>query len=168
MKMNSNAYVPAPLWRRLAAMAYDSILVLAIWMVVAFVVLSLFGVENARTVEGEAVTLDPLYRYVLFSAMVASAWAFFAWFWIHSGQTLGMQAWRVRVENADGSTISAGQAVVRFTAAIVSALLLGGGYWMMLFNGKRETLHDKLSHSVVTLVPLMKEMKEMKEMKDSR
>jgi len=92
---------PAPLWRRLAAMAYDSILILAIWMVVAFVVLSLFGIENARTLEGETVTLDPLYKNVLFGAMLFSAWAFFGWFWTHSGQTLGMQAWRLKVVTAE-------------------------------------------------------------------
>ena len=63
---------PAPLWRRIAAMAYDSILVLAIWMVVAFLVLQMFGIENARTVDGDTVALDPLYKNILFSAMLVS------------------------------------------------------------------------------------------------
>lgn len=136
-------------------MAYDSILVLAIWMVVAFIVLSLFGIDNARTVDGEAVTLDPLYKNTLFAAMLASAWGFFGWFWTHSGQTLGMQAWRIRVENADGSTISVYQSVMRFFAAILSLLLFGLGYLMILFNPARLSLHDKISGTVVVRVPLM-------------
>jgi len=148
-------FEPAPFWRRLAAMAYDSILILAIWMVVAFIVLSLFGIDNARTVDGEVVILDPLYKNTLFSMMILSAYAFFGWFWTHSGQTLGMQAWRIRVVNTDGSKISLSQSVIRFILAIISFLLLGSGYFYMLFNARKETVHDKLSGSVVVKVALM-------------
>lgn len=147
--------IPAPLWRRLAAMAYDSVLVAAIWMVVAFIVLSLFGIDNARTVDGSAVTLDPVYKNILFAAMILSAWSFFAWFWTHSGQTLGMQAWRIRVQNAGGAPITVGQTVIRFAGAIVSVLVAGCGYWLMLFSPDRKTLHDRLSASEVMLVELM-------------
>lgn len=146
---------PAPLWRRLAAMAYDSVLVVSIWMVVAFIVLSFFGIDNARTVDGDTVTLDPVYKNVLFAVMMFSAWVFFAWFWTHSGQTLGMQAWRIKVQNRDGSSISVGQTVVRFFAAIPAFLLLGLGYFYMWWDPASETLHDKLSKSVVVRVPLM-------------
>jgi uncharacterized RDD family membrane protein YckC len=155
LQLPGNKHPSAPLWRRLAAMAYDSILILAIWMVVAFIVLSLFGIDNARTLDGEVVTLDPLYKNVLFAAMLFSAWAFFAWFWTHSGQTLGMQAWRIRVENTDGSRIRLGQTVIRFVMAIVSFLVLGLGYFCMLFNASRETLHDRASGSVIVQVPLV-------------
>ncbi len=37
--------------------------------------------------EGETVTLDPIYKNILFLSMLVSAWAFFGWFWTHSGQT---------------------------------------------------------------------------------
>jgi len=146
---------PAPLWRILAAMAYDSILVIAIWMVVTFIILSFFGVENARTLEGEAVVLDPIYKNITFTAMIVSAWAFYGWFWTHSGQTLGMQAWRIRVVSKQGQPITVAQSVVRFGAAMVSWLLLGIGYWMMLFNSEKETLHDKVTNTRLVSVPLM-------------
>jgi len=146
---------PAPLWRILAAMAYDSILVIAIWMVVTFIILSFFGVENARTLEGEAVVLDPIYKNITFTAMIVSAWAFYGWFWTHSGQTLGMQAWRIRVVSKQGQPITVAQSVVRFGAAMVSWLLLGIGYWMMVFNSEKETLHDKVSNTRLVSVPLM-------------
>lgn len=146
---------PAPLWRILAAMAYDSILVIAIWMVVTFIILSFFGVENARTLEGEAVVLDPIYKNITFTAMIVSAWAFYGWFWTHSGQTLGMQAWRIRVVSKQGQPVTVAQSVVRFGAAMVSWLLLGIGYWMMLFNSEKETLHDKVSNTRLVSVPLM-------------
>jgi len=47
------------------------------------------------------------------------------------------------------------QSVVRFGAAMVSWLLLGIGYWMMLFNSEKETLHDKVSNTRLVSVPLM-------------
>ena len=146
---------PAPLWRILAAMAYDSILVIAIWMVVTFIILSFFGVENARTLEGEAVVLDPIYKNITFTAMIVSAWAFYGWFWTHSGQTLGMQAWRIRVVSKQGQPVTVAQSVVRFGTAMVSWLLLGIGYWMMLFNSEKETLHDRISNTKLVSVPLM-------------
>lgn len=146
---------PAPLWRRLAAMTYDSVLILAIWMVVTFFVLSLFGIDNARTVDGEAVTLDPVYKNTLLVVMLLSAYAFFGWFWTHSGQTLGMQAWRIRVVNNEGETISASQSASRYALAILSVIPFGLGFFMMLFNARKETLHDKFSKTKLVLMPLM-------------
>ena len=146
---------PVPVWRLLAAMTYDSILILAIWMVVAFLVLSLFGIENARTIDGEVVTLEPIYKNTLLAAMIFSAYAFFGWFWTHSGQTLGMQTWRIRVVNNNGESISVGQSVIRFALAIVSLLLCGLGYFYMFFNAKKETLHDNLSATKIIIMPLM-------------
>jgi len=159
MKINPQDIKPAPLWRRLAAMAYDSILVLAIWMVVVFIVLSLFGVDNARTVDGETVTLDPLYRILVLASMVFSAWAFFGWFWTHSGQTLGMQAWRLKAQNADGSGITLKQSLIRFFTAIPAFVILGAGYFYLWFNPQRQTLHEKLSDSVTVMLPLMEKDK---------
>ena len=145
---------PAPLWRRLAAMLYDSFLVIAIWILVAFLVLSAFGIEQARSIEGEAVVLDPLYRWTLFSAMLLSAFAFFSVFWMKSGQTLGMQAWKIRVQNADGSALALRQCLIRCVAAPVSLGLLGIGYFWMFFDAERRTVPDLLSGSEVVRVPL--------------
>ena len=117
--------------------------------------LEMSGFRVQTTVDGEAVTLDPLYKNVLFAVMILSAWAFFGWFWHKSGQTLGMHAWRIRVENADGGNVSVGQTVKRFAGAALSALPLGLGYWMMLASPARQTLHDRLSGSRVVMVPKM-------------
>lgn len=143
----------APLWRRIAAMLYDSFLVFAIWIVVGFVVLSAFGIEQARTVDGEAIVLDPWYRYTLLAAMLLSAYLFFAFFWTHSGQTLGMQAWRIKVQNTDGSSISWLQSLLRFCTAPFALLALGLGYLCMLVDPERRTLPDRVSNSQVVRVP---------------
>lgn len=139
----------AALWRRLAAMVYDSIVVIAIWIIVGFIVLSAFGIDQAQIVENDRVVMDPYYRLTLFSSMLLSAYLFFAWFWTHSGQTLGMQAWKIRVQNPDGSAVSYKQSLIRCVIAPFSFLLLGMGYFYMFFNPEKLTLHDRLSNSIV-------------------
>ena len=148
------SYVPAALWRRLAAILYDSFLVFAIWIIVGFVVLSAFGITEARTIDGSTVVLEPLYKNTLFAAMLISAYLFFGWFWTHSGQTLGMQAWRIKVQNADGSAINWLQTMLRLGCAPVALLLVGTGYFWMLFDGKKRTWPDLLSHSCVVKLPV--------------
>lgn len=152
-QVSATALIPAPLWRRLAAMLYDSLLVFAIWIVVGFLVFSAFGLEQARTVEGDTVVLDPVVRYTLFSAMLLSAWLFFGFFWTHSGQTLGMQAWRVRVVDGRGQPIGWQQVTLRLLTA-PPALLLGGiGYWWCLFDRERRSWPDLVSGSRIIRVP---------------
>jgi uncharacterized RDD family membrane protein YckC len=149
--MNTPTIQPvAALWRRLAAILYDSIVVIAIWIVVGFAVLSMFGIEEARTIEGEAIELDPLYQYTLFAAMLGSAFLFFGWFWTNSGQTIGMQAWKIKIQNTDGSPISWLQVLQRYVTAPVALALGGIGYWWSLFDPQKRSWPDIVSRSVVT------------------
>jgi uncharacterized RDD family membrane protein YckC len=148
------SFVPAALWRRLAAIVYDSFLVFAIWIIICFIVLSAFGITEARTIEGNAVVLEPLYKNTLFAAMLISAYLFFGWFWTHSGQTLGMQAWRIKVQNVDSSAISWLQTLQRCICAPLAFALVGIGYFWMLFDAKKRTWPDLLSRSVVVKLPV--------------
>ena len=102
-------------------------------------------------------SLDPLYKNVLFGAMLISAWAFFGWFWTHSGQTLGMQAWRIRVVQNDGTAITAVQSGIRFILAIISFLILGMDYLYILINPQKAAMHDKFSGTKVVRVALMED-----------
>lgn len=142
----------APLWRRIAAMVYDSLLIFAIWIIVGFIVLSLFGLEQARTLDGEVVVMDPVVKNTLFIAMLGSAFLFFAWFWTHSGQTLGMQAWRIRVANTDGTAIGWRQCAIRFVVAPPALALAGIGYWWALFDSAGRSWPDIASGSHLHMV----------------
>lgn len=144
---------PAPFWRRIAAILYDSLLVIAIWMIVGFLVLRAFGIDQAQTVEGNTVILDPLYKSVLFMAMLLSAFSFFSWFWIHSGQTLGMQAWKIKIQALDGSAITLKQSAIRFALAPLSFICFGAGYFWMFFDNKSRSLHDIASTTEIVTVP---------------
>jgi uncharacterized RDD family membrane protein YckC len=139
--------MPAGLPRRLAAMFYDSLLLLAILMVATAAFLPLTG--------GEAITptgtpaLEYLYRVVLLALVVL----FFGTFWTRRGQTLGMATWRLRVEREDGSLLTWGDTVVRLGASLLSWLPLGLGYLWILFDRDHRAWHDLLSRTRVVVVP---------------
>lgn len=147
----------ASLARRLAAMFYDFLLCVAMLMVVALIyqqgVLRLVHGSEQLLVLSQAGALDR--DPVLGSLMLVSLFAFFAKFWTHSGQTLGMQVWGVRVQNADGSPIDLWQALLRFFIAIGSWLPAGLGFVWMLWD-KNGTWHDRYSESVVVRIPKKK------------
>lgn len=147
MTTSSEQLITAALWRRLAAMLYDSFLIFAIWIMVGFVVLSIFGLEEARTIEGDIVVLAPVVKNTLFAAMMTSAFLFFGWFWTFSGQTLGMQAWRIRVVNEQGSSISWLQALIRFVCAPFALGMFAAGYLWSFFDSRQRSWPDIASNS---------------------
>lgn len=119
----------AGLGRRLAAMFYDFLLCTALLIVTAgaykLIQMAIIGEARMRELtEAGALDGDPLLSTVLLFAL----FGFFAKFWTHGGQTLGMQVWGLRVQNADGSAISLWQALLRFVVSIASWLCLGLGF----------------------------------------
>ena len=138
---------PAALLRRLAAMVYDGLLVLAVLMIVTACFLPLTG--------GEAVTWDrdPLLAVPYWAALLAAIVVYFGLPWTQRGQTLGMASWRLRVQRDDGFLLTWPDVVVRLGASVVSWLPAGLGWAWALFDRERRTWHDSLSHSRVVVLP---------------
>jgi uncharacterized RDD family membrane protein YckC len=117
-----------------------------------FLLLSVLLFASALALLVTRGTLDyhhPLFRSYLFII----CFSFYAWFWIHGGQTLGMRAWRLRVQRLDGKPITLWQALLRFLSAIPSLGVFGLGYLWILVDKKRMALHDRISESVIVLLP---------------
>jgi uncharacterized RDD family membrane protein YckC len=124
----------ASLARRLAAIVYDSLLILAL--------LFLATLPFVGTRSGEPV--DPGYLpYQL--TLTGVTWLFLAGFWSTSGRTLGMQAWRLSVEDRNGKSPSLAVATLRFAAAILSWLPFGLGFLWQLWDKDGLTWHDRIS-----------------------
>lgn len=124
---------PSGLLRRLAAICYDTLLLAALLWVFTLVVVLL---------RGEAVAPGTWW---FGPSLAAIAMVFFGWFWTHGGQTLGMRAWRLRVERADGTPLRWRDALTRWLAAWLSLLPAGLGYWWSLADAERRCWHDRLS-----------------------
>ena len=119
--------LPAPIWRRLAAFTYDSLLYVAMLMaglVLANFVIAVAIAKNVST-PLHNLTLLPLYGYGI--GMIV-----FAWSWAKGGQTLGMRAWRLQVRRLDGRPLRWPIALVRLTC---SYLLLALALWIGLRMG---------------------------------
>ena len=127
-------------------MLYDTFLVAPLLMANAFLLVALFG--PTASVDSPAV---PSWLMQFTSICVVAT--FFVVFWCKSGQTLGMQAWRVKLVSESGRSLSIGQSVLRFGAAIISAAPLGMGYWWMLLHPLGRSWHDMLSKTHLQLVP---------------
>jgi len=145
-------YPRAGLMRRMAALLYDGFLVAAIWMVLGFALQLIVGTESNQLVDG-AVQTDPVLDAILFTIMVASSSGFYIWFWIRSGQTLGMIAWRIKLESVDGGLIGFKQGAIRYVAAWPAFFLFGLGYFSMYLEHNGDATHDRVSGSKVILLP---------------
>ncbi|SFR41288.1 Uncharacterized membrane protein YckC, RDD family [Marinobacter daqiaonensis] len=147
-------FEPAPLLRRLLAMLYDGLICIAVVMVVswAFTMAHAWIIGFDQYIElAEAGEMDS--GPGLTFSLVLVLYLFFAYFWTRTGQTLGMQVWRIRVETHYGRSISWTQALIRFLTGIASWLLLGLGYFWMLWDDTSETWPDKASGTQVVRVP---------------
>jgi uncharacterized RDD family membrane protein YckC len=70
--------------------------------------------------------------------------AYFTFFIGKYGATPGKMACKIKVVNADGSPVSYAKAAGRFLGYIVSSITLGIGFLMMLWDGEKRTLHDRM------------------------
>ncbi|XKE45972.1 RDD family protein [Halomonas organivorans] len=142
---------PAGLGRRLGAMLYDGLLVLAIWIVTAAAHVTVsrlvLGLSPEQVGAGAAQVLS------LRLLLVASAFAFFAYSWTRGGMTLGMQAWRLRVQTPDGHSITLLQSLMRFLVGALSFLPLGLGHLWVLFDAERRSWADIASGTRVVVLP---------------
>jgi len=132
----------APFLRRLGAILYDGLLVLALLFLGT---LPFVAVRGGETVEPSTITHQV--------TLIVIAWLFFVGFWTRSGRTLGMQSWRLQLETLDGTVPGFGTATLRFFAAIISWLPLGLGFWWQLWDAEKLTWHDRLSHTRLRYYP---------------
>lgn len=139
---------PAGLLRRLGAMIYDGLLIIALAMVISGI--------GVLLNHGEAV------QHPAFSAVIwMSISLFFAFFWRKSGQTLGMQAWRLRVQTDQAQPINFRQTVLRLLGGLAAWACLGLGFFWLLWDPEKRAWPDLLSGTRIMVIPTQKHKKQM-------
>ena len=118
------------LFRRLASIFYDGVLVVAIVIITSLPFYS-FNVEESFLLK---LTMQ-LYFYLIIQY-------FFVWFWVNSTATLGMKSWKIKIVDINGNNISYKKAIVRFNASILSISIFGLGFLISLFRKDKKCLHD--------------------------
>lgn len=151
------ATLPTPgLRRRLAAMLYEGVVLFGVLMVSGLLFSTLTNQRHA--LQG---------RVELQGFLFVMLGLYFAWFWIHSGQTVAMKTWHVRVVRADGRPLGWLNALARYVLSwlwflpalgIAATLKVhsSGDYTLALLAGvigyaaltrllpDRQFLHDRL------------------------
>ena len=149
-------FTPASTYRHILAIFYDSILLIPVLMLSASLVLGIStAIFSFQTQDNGVPEPSIILRQVVFAFTI---FAFFSWFWMKSGQTLGMQAWRIRLISMDGTRVKLKQAVIRFIGATVSLGFGGLGYFWPLFDSQGRTWHDILSGTRLILLPKRQKM----------
>jgi uncharacterized RDD family membrane protein YckC len=122
---------PPGFFRRLAAIFYDLFLLLAILFLATAIALPFNN--------GEAFSSEQ-YLYPLWLLFVS--FFFYAWFWTHGGQTLGLRSWKMTLLTASGKPVSWRQAAIRFVSALISWGFIGLGFLWIFLDPQKRAWHD--------------------------
>ena len=103
----------ASLLKRLFALVYDFLILIALWLFVTWLFLLLFGhVETA------------LNRLLLQLLLWIIAGVYFVFSWYLSGHTLALQAWKIQLVDKDNNLLGRRLAIKRYLLASFSLLFL--------------------------------------------
>jgi len=116
-----------------ASLLYELLTLIAIVFVSAGIFLWLFG---------DASTGWKRFALQLFLWGVLAA--YFIWCWIKSGQTLAMQAWKIKLVNQQNGLLDLKLAAMRYLFATLSLAIFGLGFLWAIFDREHLFLHDRL------------------------
>jgi uncharacterized RDD family membrane protein YckC len=147
---------PAGFASRLIAFITDLVIISIISTIVLFginEIITFFGLKllftrwinnsaNAEAID-TAFKISVLLLYYIFSIL------YFAVFWSLIGYTPGKYLVKLRVVRTDGFRLGFWRSVLRAVCYFLSALLLFMGFIWIIFDKKRQGLHDKIAGTVV-------------------
>jgi len=122
------------LFRHLAIIAYDGLLLLALLFLATALILPFNN--------GEAFSSSQ-YFFPIYILLIS--YLYYGWFWTHGGQTLGMKTWKVKIQTLDKQPITWLLAFKRFVLAIVSWGFVGLGFLWKFADKNQLTWHDHWS-----------------------
>jgi len=140
--MQNNSSFNSFVFRRCLAFIYDSLLLIAVFFVVTSIAIAF---NDGKAFENLA------FIIVLYGV----GFLFFSWFWRHGGQTLGMQAWRIKVISESNETLTYKQCAIRY---VLGTVLFGITLVIALLRPSKQGLHDTWSNTKIVFKN--KELKE--------
>ncbi|MGJ8692247.1 MAG: RDD family protein [Thalassotalea sp.] len=144
--------------RRLGSWVYDFLVACAIYMTIGLITSAIFSTLFAHglitshefTNASDYATQSLLYKIIVNGLAFSLISLFFIYFWSRSGQTLGMRAWRLRVQTQQGNLISKVTGLKRLIPT-----LFGLGNITVIFDRKNKlSLQDRLTNTEVVILSL--------------
>lgn len=131
---NKNLSIAAPsLFKLGACLMYELLTIVAI----IFVSTGLFLIIAGDASHGVKRLFLQLFLWLVVGA-------YFIRCWIKTGQTLAMQAWKLRLIDEQSQLLTMQQAIVRYLLASLSMAFFGMGFLWAIVDKKKQFLHDRL------------------------
>jgi uncharacterized RDD family membrane protein YckC len=152
----TQTYPPAGFFRRLGALFYDSLVVIALEMIaVGLVIAVLEALVAARLISyapyidaADMLTHHPILNPI-FLCYIITVWVgFFVFFWTRAGQTLGMRAWKIAIQNDHGAAITITQSLIRLATSA-----FGLGNILALFDPQKRGFQDIWANTQLVVLP---------------
>jgi len=164
----SPATAPAGIGRRLFALLYEGLLLVALLLIAGFALAPFVSPSGSATTHTLGLPTTPA-RVGAFAALFLLGATFYGWSWSEGRRTLPMKTWHLSIVTRDGAPVPRRAALVRYVAwwigpalgLIAYALLRGhglGGFAVPLFllnylaafvDPERQFLHDRVARTRV-------------------
>jgi len=128
--------------KRILALVYDSLLIVAIILVLSWLPVSLNGMEAPEP--GSALSLIQFFIFIIVGPI------FYSYFWIvNKGQTTGMQAWKIKLVSIDETELNIQKTMLRCLISTISFVCFGLGYLWILYDKDNLSWSDILTNTKV-------------------
>ena len=130
----------AGFFKRVFSLIYDSLAVIGIMLSLS---LLLVLINGGSTEENKFASI------IQFLIITFSGPCFYTYFWLsNNGQTLGMQAWKIQlISNNNGLSVK--DCLYRCFISVISFLIFGIGYFLILFRKDNKSLADLLTKTQI-------------------
>ncbi|WP_117236124.1 RDD family protein [Vibrio maerlii] len=154
--MTETTLPKASLFRRLAALFYDALIIIAIEMMAAGIVIAILEALVATGIMNYGSYVDvsdllsnhPVWSLV-YTAYLAFIWVyFFVFFWTRAGQTLGMRAWKLRLQSTTGKPITLTQCLIR-----IATSAFGLANLTVPFDTEKRGFQDIWANTEIVVLP---------------
>ena len=106
-----------------------------------------YGTEGLEDIQPNA-----FLQWLSLVGLIASLMGYYYICWRKQGQTLGMKAWRLRLQQADGNFATPRQCILRSFCSSLSLAFFGIGYLYCLLPQRRVCIQDILTRTQVVVI----------------
>ena len=117
-------------------------------------ILGFFGLDNTlgpvkAVVDFLITTLENAALVITLSFSTIFGLLYLLFFWVLVGFTPGKAIFGLRIVRPNGQRLTLGRAVLRLVGYWLSAMLIFLGFILIIFDNRRQGLHDKIADTIV-------------------